>query len=206
MSALSMVALALLEAVILTNTSPSTFRLAYIIAPIITAPIVLAVAWKRSLATVIMAIGLLCILGSMMLLPHMLTMGSISKDRFYIISLRSFLLGVAMVAISMIMVYRPELLYVRNRPRDDGEGGDGMKVWDERSRSRSRSSMAGSTLLIPLRRLLDDRESMLLPVYRYVLVIIDGITYLVPPDEYVPVGSVVVRGSDGMFVGVRKAL
>lgn len=199
LSALSIIALALLEMVILTNTSPSTFRLVYIIAPILTAPIVLAVAWKRSLAIVILVIGLLCILGSTTLLPHMLSIGGIDKDRFYVISLRSFLLGIAMVIISMIMVYRPELLYARNRPQDGGDGdGDSIKIWDSSSR------IASSALLIPLRKLLNDREMMILSVYRYVLVTIDGVTYLVSPDDYVPMGSVVVRSHDGMFIGVRK--
>lgn len=205
LSIFSMTVLTLLEIVLLTSNSPPIFRLVYMIAPMLTVPIVLAVAWKRSFATVIMVIGILCILGSMILLPHMLSIGSIAEDRFYIISLRSFLLGIAMVVISMIMVYRPELLYVKNRPTDDdGEGEDGIKVWDSRSSSNSRG-MVNGTLLIPLRKLLDDRENMLLPVYRYVLVTIDGVTYLVSPDDYVPVGSMVVR-RNGMFIGVRKVL
>ncbi|GBC72611.1 hypothetical protein HRbin04_00001 [archaeon HR04] len=204
LSILSMIVLTLLEIVLLTNISPSMLWLVYMIAPMLTVPMVLAVVWKRSFATVIMAIGLLCMLGSMMLLPHILSIGIISKDKFYTASLRSFLLGIAMVAISMIMVYKPEMLYARNRPRDDDE--DNIKVWDGSSSSSSSSSrMASSKLLIPLRKLLDDRENMLLPMYRYVLVIIDGVTYLVSPDDYVPVGSMVVR-RDGMFIGVRKVL
>lgn len=201
----SMIVLTLLEIVLLTNISPSMLWLVYMIVPILIVPMVLAVVWKRSFATVIMAIGLLCMLGSMMLLPHILLIGSISKDKFYATSLRSFLLGIAMVAISMVMVYKPEMFYARNRPRDDDE--DSIKVWDgsSSSNSSSNSRMASSKLLIPLRKLLDDRENMLLPVYRYVLVIIDGVTYLVSPDDYVPVGSMVVR-RDGMFIGVRKVL
>ncbi|MEM4393228.1 MAG: hypothetical protein QW557_05565, partial [Candidatus Nitrosocaldus sp.] len=201
---LSMIVLTLLEIILLTSNSPSIFRVVYIIAPILTVPIVLAVAWKRSFAIVIMVIGLLCILGSMILLPHMLSIGSIGEDKFYVISFRSFLLGVAMVAISMIMVYRPELLYARNRPREDDDAAeDSIKVWDGSSVSSRR--MVNGTLLIPLRNLLDDREIMLLSVYRYILVIIDGVTYLVSPDDYVPSSSTVVRKS-GMFIGVRKAL
>ncbi|MEM1942336.1 MAG: hypothetical protein QW572_05770 [Candidatus Nitrosocaldus sp.] len=203
LSMLSMIVLTLLEIILLTSNSPSIFRVVYIIAPILTVPIVLAVAWKRSFAIVIMVIGLLCILGSMILLPHMLSIGSIGEDKFYVISFRSFLLGVAMVAISMIMVYRPELLYARNRPREDDAAEDSIKVWDGSSVSSRR--MVNGTLLIPLRNLLDDREIMLLSVYRYILVIIDGVTYLVSPDDYVPSSSTVVRKS-GMFIGVRKAL
>ncbi|MEM0367550.1 MAG: hypothetical protein QW776_04290 [Candidatus Nitrosocaldus sp.] len=204
LSMLSMIVLTLLEIILLTSNSPSIFRVVYIIAPILTVPIVLAVAWKRSFAIVIMVIGLLCILGSMILLPHMLSIGSIGEDKFYVISFRSFLLGVAMVAISMIMVYRPELLYARNRPREDDDAAeDSIKVWDGSSVSSRR--MVNGTLLIPLRNLLDDREIMLLSVYRYILVIIDGVTYLVSPDDYVPSSSTVVRKS-GMFIGVRKAL
>lgn len=206
LSILSMIVLTLFEIVLLTSNSPSIFRLVYMTVPMLTVPIVLAVVWKRSFATVIMAIGVLCILGSMILLPYMLSIGSIEEDRFYVISLRSFLLGIAMVVISMIMVYRPELLYVKNRPRDDGEGEDSIKVWDGKSSDgRGGGRMVNGTLLIPLRKLLNDREIMLLSVYRYIVVIIDGKTYLVSPDDYVPIGSVVVR-RDGMFIGVRKAL
>ncbi|MEM1951103.1 MAG: hypothetical protein QXE95_07380 [Candidatus Nitrosocaldus sp.] len=200
LSMLSIIVLTLLEIVLLTNISPSILWLVYIIAPMLTVPMLLAVVWKRSFAIVTMVIGLLCILGSMMLLPHMLSIGSISKDRFDMASLRAFILGIAMVAISMIMVYKPEMLYARNRPREDN-AEDSIKVWNW----SSSSNMTSSRLLIPLRKLLDDRENMLLPVYRYVLVIIDGVTYLVSPDDYVPVGSMVVR-RNGMFVGVRKVL
>ncbi|MFN4337177.1 MAG: hypothetical protein ACK4FV_06320 [Candidatus Nitrosocaldus sp.] len=58
LSILSMIVLTLLEIVLLTSNSPSIFRLVYMIAPMLTVPIVLAVVWKRSFATVIMVIVL----------------------------------------------------------------------------------------------------------------------------------------------------
>ncbi len=123
----------------------------------------------------------------------MLVNGILGYDKFYAISLRTFLLGLSAIAIGMIMIYRIEWLYVKNRPKDDT-----MRILDH--------NMARGGLLVPLYRLLNDKERMLLPMYRYVVVRIYGNDYLVPIQESVPMDSVVVRSNDKMFIGVRKAL
>jgi len=91
----------------------------------------------RSFASIILLIGIVCILGSLILLPDMLVNGILGYDKFYAISLRTFLLGLSAIVIGMIMIYRVEWLYVKNRPRDDT-----MKIWDH--------NMARGGLLVPL--------------------------------------------------------
>jgi hypothetical protein len=193
-SLLVLIALTLLELYTITYYNQSiSVRLIHILAPLLLFPFILIMIKHRSFASIILLIGIVCILGSLILLPDMLVNGILGYDKFYAISLRTFLLGLSAIAIGMIMIYRIEWLYVKNRPRDDT-----MRIWDH--------NMARGGLLVPLDRLLNDKERMLLPMYRYVVVRIYGNDYLVPTYESVPMDSVVVRSNDKMFIGVRKAL
>lgn len=168
-------------------------RFIHILAPLLLFPFIIIMVKHRSLASIIMLIGISCMLGSLILLPDMLVNGTIGYDKFYAISLRVFLVGLSAIVIGMIMIYKVEWLYVKNRPRDDT-----MKVWNY--------SMAKGGLLIPLHKLLNDKERMLLPMYMYVVVRIYDSDYLVPVEESVPMESMVVRSKDDVFIGVRKAL
>jgi hypothetical protein len=193
-SLLVLIALTLLELYTITYYNQSiSVRLIHILAPLLLFPFILIMIKHRSFASIILLIGIVCILGSLILLPDMLVNGILGYDKFYAISLRTFLLGLSAIAIGMIMIYRIEWLYVKNRPKDDT-----MRIWDH--------NMARGGLLVPLYRLLNDKERMLLPMYRYVVVRIYGNDYLVPTYESVPMDSVVVRSNDKMFIGVRKAL
>jgi hypothetical protein len=193
-SLLVLIALTLLELYTITYYNQSiSVRLIHILAPLLLFPFILIMIKHRSFASIILLIGIVCILGSLILLPDMLVNGILGYDKFYAISLRTFLLGLSAIAIGMIMIYRIEWLYVKNRPKDDT-----MRIWDHK--------MARGGLLVPLYRLLNDKERMLLPMYRYVVVRIYGNDYLVPTYESVPMDSVVVRSNDKMFIGVRKAL
>jgi len=193
-SLLVLIALTLLELYTITYYNQSiSVRLIHILAPLLLFPFILIMIKHRSFASIILLIGIVCILGSLILLPDMLVNGILGYDKFYAISLITFLLGLSAIAIGMIMIYRIEWFYVKNRPRDDT-----MRIWDH--------NMARGGLLVPLYRLLNDKERMLLPMYRYVVVRIYGNDYLVPTYESVPMDSVVVRSNDKMFIGVRKAL
>jgi hypothetical protein len=193
-SLLVLIALTLLELYTITYYNQSiSVRLIHILAPLLLFPFILIMIKHRSFASIILLIGIVCILGSLILLPDMLVNGILGYDKFYAISLRTFLLGLSAIAIGMIMIYRIEWLYVKNRPKDDT-----MRIWDH--------NMARGGLLVPLYRLLNDKERMLLPMYRYVVVRIYGNDYLVPTYESVPMDSVVVRSNDKMFIGMRKAL
>ncbi len=194
LSLLVLIALTLLELYTITYYNQSiSVRFIHILAPLLLFPFILIMLKHRSFASIILLIGIVCILGSLILLPDMLVNGILGYDKFYVISLRTFLLGLSAIAIGMIMIYRIEWLYVKNRPRDDT-----IRIWDH--------NMARGGLLVPLYRLLNDKERMLLPMYRYVVVRIYGNDYLVPIQESVPMDSVVVRSNDRMFIGVRKAL
>jgi|GEM_PF-1103660 len=193
-SLLVLIALTLLELYTITYYNQSiSVRLIHILTPLLLFPFILIMIKHRSFASIILLIGIVCILGSLILLPDMLVNGILGYDKFYAISLITFLLGLSAIAIGMIMIYRIEWFYVKNRPRDDT-----MRIWDH--------NMARGGLLVPLYRLLNDKERMLLPMYRYVVVRIYGNDYLVPTYGSVPMDSVVVRSNDKMFIGVRKAL
>ncbi len=168
-------------------------RFIHILVPLLLFPFIIIMVKHGSLASIIMLIGISCMLGSLILLPDMLVNGTIGYDKFYAISLRVFLVGLGAIVIGMIMIYKVEWFYVKNRPRDDT-----MKVWNH--------NMAKGGLLIPLYKLLNDKERMLLPMYRYVVVRIYDSDYLVPVEESVPMESMVVRSKDDVFIGVRKAL
>ncbi len=187
-SLLVLIALMLLELYITYYNQSISVRFIHILAPLLLFPFILIMLKHRSFASIILLI--VCILESLILLPDMLVNGILGYDKFYAISLRIFLLGLSAIAMGMIMIYRIEWLYVKNRPKDDT-----MRILDH--------NMARGGLLY---RLLNDKERMLLPMYRYVVVRIYGNDYLVPIQESVPMDSVVVRSNDKMFIGVRKAL
>ncbi len=94
----------------------------------------------------------------------------------------NFYLGVSMVVLSIIIAYRPSLLFTRNRP--DPIDSDWMKypVWHDHTLLAD-----GSTeYSIPITMLMTDQERYLLWRYEYILANIYGDPHLVRPGGYVP--------------------
>lgn len=166
------------------------------IAPILVAPLlgilVLATFWRGSLAFAAVLMGVTCVSGGMFVMPYALSHGLAPFEKLTSYTAYVFTIGVGMLIISLIMVYRPSLLYAKNRPMNERP----PPIW--------KKDMARAEMLIPLRKLLSENEQYLLSNYNYVMVSIDGVTYMVPPNESVPQGSVVLR-NDGYFIGMRKA-
>lgn len=108
--------------------------------------------------------------------------------------LLSFYLGIGMIGLANILLYKPNLFYAKNRPSDDPP----YPIWD--------SKYAYTTYryrdMIPITRLLRDDEIYLLPRYRYIVIRIGEEVYLVTADSKVPDSSEIIRKND-LFIGVQ---
>ena len=96
-----------------------------------------------------------------------------------------FLLGLAMIVLEMIVAYKPNVLYKRNRPQSADHLWANYPKWEENRQLASMKTEA----LIDLPNLLNDKEKYLLWRYEFILVIIYGTTYKVPIYSFVPESS-----------------
>jgi hypothetical protein len=114
----------------------------------------------------------------------------------------NFLLGVSMVILSIIIAYRPSLLFARNRPESFESEWSKYPVWYD------------NTLLVdgrmersvPVHSLMTDQDRYLLWRYEYVLANIYGKPYLVRPAGLVPKDSTAIfRDRDsGRVIGKAR--
>lgn len=154
--------------------------------------IVLGTLWRGSLAFAVVLMGVASVSGGIFVMPYAMAHGLAVEEKLISYSTYTFAIGIGSLVVAMIMAHRPTLLYAKNRPRNERP----PPVWS--------SERAEAEMLLPLRKLLSENERYLLCNYNYVMVSIDGRTYLVPPSEAVPEGSLVLR-HDGFFIGIRKA-
>ncbi len=94
----------------------------------------------------------------------------------------NFYLGISMVILSVIISYRPSLLFTRNRP--DPIDSDWLKypLWhDHTLLADGRTEYS-----VPINRLVTDQERYILWRYEYILANIYGDPHLVRPAGYVP--------------------
>ena len=101
-----------------------------------------------------------------------------------------FLLGIAMVAFGIIIAYKPDVLYTRNRPVSAEDIWAKYPKWDERLQFSGRTES-----LIRLPNLLSDTEKYLVWRYEFILVTIYGTVYQVPINSYIPENSKILRES-----------
>lgn len=112
-----------------------------------------------------------------------------------------FLLGVAMVILGMIVAYKPQILYTRNRPTSAEQLWTKYPDWNENLQLTSTKTDP----LIGLPSLLNDTDRYLLWRYEFVLVLIYGTIYRVPIYSYVPTSSIVMRESKSRrVIGASK--
>lgn len=162
---------------------------------ILVSPIALSVVRKGTVPLIIFALGGVLIHNSMILpyysqpQPGEATFGEVKFSwTLYTATAVSmgtrmnFLLGVSMALLSIILSYRPSLLYARNRP--DSSESEWLKypIWhDHTLLADGRAEYS-----IPVKRLLTDEETYILWRYEYILANIYGESYLVNPEGYVP--------------------
>lgn len=153
--------------------------------------VVLATFWRSSLSFAVVLMGVACVCGGIFVMPYALSHGLSSVAKLTSYSSYMFSIGIGSLILSLIIVYKPTWLYAKNRPRDERP----PPVWSK--------EMADKEILVPLRALLSENERFILSNYNYVMVSINGIKHLVPPNELVPRDSVVLR-DNGYFIGLRK--
>lgn len=112
-----------------------------------------------------------------------------------------FFLGIGMVIFSIIIGYKPAILYTRNRP----EPLDA--IWQEYPIWYDNVNVVGgyNEPSVSLKSLMTAEEKYLLWRYELVLTDIFGTPHLVKPDGYVPVSSTILRDKENLsMIGKAK--
>jgi hypothetical protein len=127
------------------------------------------------------------------------------SEEILFISEGYFLLGVSMMAFSIISAYKPSILYVKNRPKDTSDmSQEEYPLWDKMDGGANHLVSVGrfdDEVYIRLKDLMNEIEIYLLWRYSYVLVSIQGIRYLANPNSYVPIRSTILRDENGRMIG-----
>jgi hypothetical protein len=116
-----------------------------------------------------------------------------------------FFLGIAMVALSMIFGYRPEILYVKNRPKPLDTMWESYSIWHDDYDNHVKLVGGYSEPIVHLKNLMTDEEIYLLWRYEYILTDVHGTPHLVKPESYVPESSTIFRDKkSGKMIGKAK--
>lgn len=105
----------------------------------------------------------------------------------------SFYSAIGVIGLANILLHKPDLLYVKNRPNDLP-----YPIWD----SKHGYTTYKYRDMIPLIQCLREDEKYLINRYRYILVRIGEQLYLVTIDSKVPDSSEIIRKND-QFIGVQ---
>jgi hypothetical protein len=129
------------------------------------------------------------------------SIGNVTDASLYNGSHGILLLGIFMIIMSVIIGYKPSILYTRNRPQSMEAFWSKYPVWKEELMwigVRYRS-------LINLALLVSEKERYLLWRYEYVLASINESLFLVPVNSFIPSDSIVMRERiSRKIVGVDK--
>jgi hypothetical protein len=114
----------------------------------------------------------------------------------------NFFLGVSMITFSIIMAYRPTLLFTRNRP--DSVDSEWLKypLWQDNTvLADGRTEYS-----VPIKKLMTDQDRYILWRYEYILANIYGIPHLVRPEGYVPKYSTSIQRDreSGQMIGKAR--
>ena len=112
-----------------------------------------------------------------------------------------FYLGIGMIVFSMIIGYKPSLLYTRNRPEPLDMRWKKYPIWYDNAK------VVGGYLepSVPLKSLMTAEEKYLSWRYEFVLTDIYGTPHLVKPDGLVPSRSTIFRDKTNLsMIGKAK--
>lgn len=116
-----------------------------------------------------------------------------------------FFLGITMVGLSVIIAYRPEILYVKNRPKPSDIIWESYSVWYGDNINNAKFVGRCSEPLVHLKSLMTNEESYLLWRYEYILTDVYCKPHLVKPESYVPKSSTILRDKEsGKMIGKAK--
>jgi len=124
------------------------------------------------------------------------------KQPVFVATQGFFFLGMSMVGLSMIIAYRPDVLYVRNRPKTLETIWERYPIWfNDNIKLLARSSEP----IVQIKSLMTDEEVYLLWRYDYILADVYGTPHLVKSDSCVPKSSTIFRDrQSGKMIGKGK--
>lgn len=160
--------------------------------------ITLSVIWKGTVPVIICVLGIVLIHNSVILpyysepQPGEASFGDVTfrwtlytPTAVSMGSSMNFLLGLLMVGFSIIIAYRPSLLFTRNRPESLDSEWLKYPLWQDNvllADGRMEPS-------VPVKSLMSEQERYLLWRYEYILANIYGTPHLVRPEGFVPKDS-----------------
>jgi hypothetical protein len=160
--------------------------------------IALSVVWKGTVPIIICVLGIVLIHNSVILpyysepQPGEASFGDVkftwtlySPTAVSMGASMNFFLGLSMVAFSIIIAYRPSLLFTKNRPESLDSEWFEYPVWQDNILLAD-GRMDPS---VPVKSLMTDQDRYLLWRYEYILASIYGKPHLVRPEGYVPKDS-----------------
>ena len=161
-------------------------------------PVAISIFWKGIVPIAICALGL-TLLYAGVLYPSYVTeiVGKIYYKSSYGFTTEKsilnaargyFLLGMGMVIFSIIIGYKPAILYTRNRPQPLDTIWQKYPIWYGNA-----EVMGYHETSVSLKSLMTAEERYLLWRYEFVLTDIFGTPHLVRPDDFVPASSTIVR-------------
>jgi hypothetical protein len=161
-------------------------------------PVAISIFWKGIVPIAICALGL-TLLYAGVLYPSYVTeiVGKIYYKSSYGFTTEKsilnaargyFLLGMGMVIFSIIIGYKPTILYTRNRPQPLDTIWQKYPIWYGNA-----EVMGYHEPSVSLKSLMTAEERYLLWRYEFVLTDIFGTPHLVRPDDFVPASSTIVR-------------
>ena len=191
--------------------SSNIFKFLHIITILILIIVFFSILFKGIVPVAISCLGLVLLYGSIVIpsiaidslgpFYYKASNGNLNIESINRGSHGFFLLGVFMVVFSIIIAYKPSILYTQNRPEPAEDNWAKYPEWDEKLQ------FAGTTKesLISLPNLLSDTEKYLLWRYQFILVLIYGTIYQVPVNSYVPESSQILRESKSRkIIGLSK--
>ena len=175
------------------------FVFLHIVAILVLILMFLSIVFKGIVPVAISCLGLVLLYGSIVIpsvasdslgpFYYKASMGNLNFDSISHGSHGFFLLGISMIVFSIIVAYKPTILYIKNRPMPAEDLWADYPKWDEKMQFAG--TRMESLIRIPL--LLSDTEKYLLWRYEFILVVIYGTVYQVPTNSCIPESSIILR-------------
>jgi hypothetical protein len=173
--------------------TPAIVSVVQVISVILISFVALSVVWKGAVPTIICVIGIVLMYNSI-IMPYYEKQnfgGTKTADiqnspgAVAVAISRHFFLGAGMAAFSIILAYRPSILFTKNRPQSLDSEWSKYPIWhDNTLLADGRTGQA-----IPVKNLMTEQDRYLLWRYEYILANIYGTPHLVRPEGLVPKDS-----------------
>ena len=175
------------------------FTLSNLLSGILSLLILLSAIPKGTIIATTTFLGIVLIYGSIVLPSFQINMtgniyykaayGHLSEGLLFQNSHGLFLLGMSMIIFSLIVAYKPSILYTKNRPNDFRETLYNYPIWSNGMQIIGKISERN----IKLEMLMTELDLYLEWRYEFILVLIYESLYLVRPNSYVPISSSIIR-------------